>query len=63
MTFFNVLGQKAHTLNNGVYATAGNHLYKWNGLDDAGNRVASGVYFYKLEAGKFVSVKKMILMK
>lgn len=63
LTVFNVLGQKVHTLINGVNATAGNHLFKWNGLDDAGNRVASGVYFYKLEAGNFVSVKKMILMK
>ncbi len=63
LSVYNVLGQKVATLLNNELATAGTHAVKWNGLDDTGNKVASGVYFYKLEAGNFTSVKKMILMK
>lgn len=63
LTIFNVLGQKVHTLINNEQATAGNHMAQWNGLNQAGHKVASGVYFYKIQAGKFTAVKKMIMMK
>ena len=35
----------------------------WNGLDDAGNRVSSGVYFYRLVAGGVTATRKMVVMK
>ncbi|HKW13682.1 MAG TPA: FlgD immunoglobulin-like domain containing protein, partial [Candidatus Krumholzibacteria bacterium] len=35
----------------------------WDGLNQKGNSVASGVYFYKLTAGEFTSAKKMVLLK
>ena len=35
----------------------------WNGLDDAGRRVASGVYFYRLEAEGFRATRKLVVMK
>lgn len=63
LAVYNVLGQKVKTLVSGTYATAGTHVSRWNGLDEAGHKVASGVYFYKLEAGDYSAVKKMILMK
>jgi hypothetical protein len=36
---------------------------EWNGKDDYGNDVASGVYFYRLTAPDYKSEKKMLLMK
>jgi flagellar hook assembly protein FlgD len=35
----------------------------WDGTDDSGKPVGSGIYFYKLKAGDFQKVKKMILIK
>jgi hypothetical protein len=42
---------------------AGNVSVVWNGTDNNGSSVASGIYFYKAEAGKFSTTKKMVLMK
>ena len=54
---YNTLGQKVTELVNGKLE-AGRYSYQW----DAGN-VATGIYIYELRADKFVSVKKMILLK
>ncbi|MDO9576702.1 MAG: FlgD immunoglobulin-like domain containing protein [Candidatus Cloacimonadales bacterium] len=59
---YNIKGEKVRTLVNGELE-AGYHSILWNGKDDSGKNTASGVYFYKMKAGKFVSTKKMILMK
>jgi hypothetical protein len=54
---FNMLGQEVATLTEGVQ-TAGIHTVEF----DAHN-LASGLYFYRITAGDFVSVKKMMLLK
>jgi uncharacterized repeat protein (TIGR01451 family) len=54
---FNVMGQKVTTLVHGQFE-AGEHIIQWNGSD-----VASGVYFYRLQADDFVDTKKMMLLK
>ena len=38
---------------------SGKYEVMWNGLDNKGNRVASGIYFAKMQAGKFEHTKKM----
>jgi flagellar hook assembly protein FlgD len=57
LTIYNTLGQKVTELVN-TKLEAGNYSYQW----DAGN-VATGMYIYELRTNKFVSVKKMILLK
>ena len=58
----NIRGQKVKTLIN-EKLDAGNHSIVWNGTDDNGQVVSSGVYFYEMNTGDYTSVKKMILMK
>ncbi len=41
----------------------GTHEVSWDGRDDHGRRVSSGVYFYRIVAGDFVSAKKMLMIK
>jgi hypothetical protein len=62
LEIFNILGQKIATLVNGE-VNAGNYIATWNGRNDHGNQVASGIYFYRLESQSFNATKKMILMK
>ncbi len=59
---YNVKGQIVKTLVNENKAS-GNYSVVWNGRDNNQQAVSSGVYFYKMNAGKYSSTKKMILMK
>ncbi|KAA3596272.1 MAG: T9SS C-terminal target domain-containing protein [Calditrichaeota bacterium] len=59
---FNILGRKVKTLVSNVQKS-GNYSVKWNGLNDENKLVSSGVYFYRIESGDFVSIKKMLLLK
>jgi hypothetical protein len=42
---------------------AGRQSAVWDGMDNSGNRVSSGVYFYRLETGAVVFTRKMVLLK
>jgi flagellar hook assembly protein FlgD len=59
---FNVLGQKVRNLVEEEQEPGYQTIY-WDGKDDGGVEVSSGVYFYKIEAGSFVKAKKMTLLK
>ena len=62
LDIFNIKGQKVRSLVNGVY-TAGEYTVIWNGTDESGGEVASGVYFYRMSAEGFTETRKMLLMK
>ena len=57
-----MLGQKVRVLEN-AYLGAGTHAYTWNGQDDLGQSVSTGVYLYTLTNGTQTMTKKMALMK
>ena len=59
---FNALGQKVKTLVD-RYVSAGTYHATWDGRDDSGNAVPSGVYYCKMISSHFNSVKKMLLLK
>jgi hypothetical protein len=59
---YNVAGQLVRTLVN-EDRTAGAHTVVWDGRNDSGSPVSSGVYFYKLVASDFSQTKKMVLLK
>jgi hypothetical protein len=62
LTVFNVLGQRVAVLVNGPQS-AGSHTAFWDGRNDAGTLVASGVYLYRLSAEAFTQTRKMLLLK
>ena len=57
-----LLGQKVNTLVN-TYQEAGSYRITWEGRDDNNNRVASGVYLYRVTVNDFTQTKKMMLVK
>ncbi len=59
---FNIKGQKVKTLVN-EKLDKGNHSIIWGGEDNLDKQVSSGIYFYKMKAGRYTSTKKMILLK
>jgi len=59
---YDVHGRLVRTLVAGEQA-AGSHAVTWRGLDDAGQTVASGMYFYRLRSDEGVQVRKMMMLK
>jgi flagellar hook assembly protein FlgD len=62
LTIHNILGQKVMTLVN-ESQSAGYKMSRWDGRDDKGNEIASGLYFYKIKTPKYSETKKMILLR
>jgi photosystem II stability/assembly factor-like uncharacterized protein len=67
---YDILGQKVRTLAD-QEMMAGSHVAIWDGRDDRGNQLSSGIYFYRLQAGNpsassgrgFTDIKKMLMIK
>jgi len=59
---YNIKGQRVKTLVNGSFGI-GRYSIVWNGDDNSGRNVGSGVYFYRMTTAEYRSVKKMLLMK
>ena len=62
LTIYNILGQKVKVLVNAKHP-AGDYNIVWDATDQNGKSVPTGVYLYQIEAGDFVQVKTMTLMK
>ena len=62
LIIYNILGQKVRTLVN-QSLEPGEHSIVWNGTDNKGRSVASGIYFYRMKAGNYSETKKMVLKK
>jgi hypothetical protein len=62
INIYNIRGQKVRSLVNDIYET-GEHSVVWNGTDDHGRSVGSGIYLYKMETGSFTETRKMVLIK
>ncbi len=62
LTIYDLTGELVRTLQNG-HQPAGKHTVMWDGLNDFGNRVSSGIYFYSLKTEGFVETKKLFKLK
>jgi hypothetical protein len=62
LRIYNIVGQVVRTLV-GDRQAAGRYQVRWNGTDDRGVAVSSGIYFYQISAGKFQDVKRLMLLK
>ena len=62
VTMYNIMGQKVRTLASGS-RIAGIHNISWDGCDNSGQHVSSGIYFYKIESQNHVKSGRMLLLK
>jgi flagellar hook assembly protein FlgD len=62
LEIFSVLGRKVRSLEHGQQV-AGVHSKVWDGMDDAGSRVAAGFYWVRLTDGSRANAKRLLLMR
>jgi hypothetical protein len=62
LTVYDILGRRVRVLVRGE-REAGQYVVSWDGRDEAGHAVASGVYFYRMEAGAYRSTRQMLLLR
>ena len=62
MEIYDVRGRQVARLVN-MRQQVGSYVLAWDGRDGAGEELASGVYFCRLQAGSYVDVRKIILMR
>lgn len=62
LSIYNLKGQKVKTITSEILSE-GHHNYVWNGTNQKGNNVSSGVYFYKLIFNDSIYTKKILMLK
>jgi hypothetical protein len=62
LEIYNILGRKVVTLVDDFHE-AGRKVALWNGRDNKGATVVSGIYFYTIKAGQYAATRKMVLLK
>ncbi len=63
LNIYDVAGKLVRTLIAADSRGAGSHEVQWQGRDEAGQVVAAGIYFYRLEAGAYSDTRRMTLVK
>jgi len=63
VSIFDITGRLVRTIQQGESLAAGEHTVVWEGSDDHGQRVASGTYFCRLDAGDFRATERMMMVK
>lgn len=63
LEIFNILGQKVRTLLGGEEFAAGPYSFLWDGKDNRGSPLSSGMYFYRLQTPTYLKTNKMMLIK
>lgn len=62
LNVYNIRGELVRSLFNGEQSS-GKYTIEWDGLNDSGNRVNSGIYFYRLQTDGSIETKKMFMLK
>jgi flagellar hook assembly protein FlgD len=62
LNVYSLIGEKVYTADQGMM-NAGTYDISWYGVDNAGNKVSSGVYFYEIQSNDRIAKGKMLLMK
>jgi flagellar hook assembly protein FlgD len=62
LVIYNMLGQEVRKLVN-AQQPAGYHTAVWDGRDNSGRLVPTGVYHYRIQAGNFTMTKRMLMAK
>jgi len=60
---YDLQGRLVRTLIGGEVLPQGRNEATWDGRDDAGRRVSSGTYFWRVEAGRFSEIGRMVMVK
>ena len=63
LSIYNIKGQLVKTLVRDQKLPAGRHNFVWDGKDENGRIVSSGIYLYRLQSGRYSHSKKMIMLK
>ena len=63
LTIYDIMGREIISLVKNSYREAGYHRVIWNGLDNHGKQLGSGMYFYMIRTASFTKTKKMIMLK
>jgi len=63
LKIYNLLGEEVALIMNDELRAAGYHAAIWDGKNNEGKIVASGVYIYRIRAGSFIMAKKLALAK
>jgi len=62
LSIFSVTGERVRTLADGEFG-AGVHVFNWDGSNEQGQRVGSGIYFYRFDSQKYDYVGKIVMIK